>query len=526
MKILLISIDLVLGTRILMSVLKDQNFQVHNLQIVGIKYSDDFTGKALQDIYDFSKDYDIVGLSFNSFYSLVAANLGKYLKSKGIRWIITGGPHTTALPEEVLTYSDVAVIYEAELTFPKLLRNLSSDKKSCSNVNGIVFKNKYGQIVNTGCPEIETNLDNIPFQSFSYEDITYYDFLDKTFKKPTIDNFFTRDGRNYFIMTSRGCPFNCTYCCNNLFSKINKNFVKIRKRSIHNIISEMKIAKKFGFKGFYIADDNFLAFTLDEIENFSRIYKSLIKLPFGIAGINPNNMRAMDSAKKIELLLTAGLSDVRIGVQSGSNKTLKIFNRRYTVEELPTLVKNFGDRKTIWKGTNNKLRVAIDFICDAPWENKKDKLDTIKLANNLLPAYSAFFYTLIYLPGTDIYELALKKGWANNRERDIYLRGIAGVDDNIYNRLLFLVAVLKERGARLPDEIISHVLDIDRKNPDLSEKFIDSVIKVINDVESHHSFNLEHLTLHPYLKGFNKWEKTIGQKGKRVLFRSYHEPYG
>lgn len=526
MKILLISIDLVLGTRILINVLKGQNFEVHNLQIVGIKYSDDFTDEVLQDIYDFVKGYEIVGLSFNSFYSLLAARLGNYLKEKGIKWVISGGPHVTVLPEEVITFSDVAVIHEAELTMPKLLRSLFNNEKSFSNVNGIVFKDGNGKIVNTGYPKLETNLDNIPFQSFCYEDITYYDFSSKTFKKPTIDNLFPHGGRNYFIVTSRGCPFKCTYCCNNLFAKVNKDFMKVRKRSVDNIISEMRKAKDFGFKGFYIADDNFLTFTLDEIKNFSKLYKSSIQLPFGVAGINPNNMRAIDSAKKIELLLNAGLSDVRIGVQSGSNKTLKIFNRKYTAEELPGLVKIFENRKTIWKGAKNKLRVAVDFICDAPWETEKDKVDTIKLANNLLPTYGIFFYTLVYLPGTDIYELSLKKGWVNNRERDIYLRGIAGVDDNIYNRLLFLVAILKERGVKLPDEIIFHILDAYRENPSLSEKLINFVIKVINDVESHHGFNLEHLTLHPYLKGFNKWEKTVGQRGRKVLFRSYHEPYG
>jgi len=525
MKILLISIDLVLGTRVLINVLKNSGIHARNLQITGVKYSDTFSDEALRDIYAFSKGYDVVGLSFNSFYSLLAARLGRYLKSRGIKWIIAGGPHATALPEEAIEFSDVAVIYEAELTLPKLLNNLSSNT-SLSGVKGLVFKDANGRVVNTGCPEVESDLDNVPFQSLSPEEIIYYDFPNKVFRKPKLDDIFPHGGRNYFIMTSRGCPFKCAYCCNNLFAKLNKDFTKVRRRSVANIISEMKRAKDAGFEGFYLADDNFLSFNLNEIRKFSKLYRASIKMPFGIAGINPNNMRAPDAAEKIELLLKCGLSDVRIGAQSGSNKTLKIFNRRYTAEELPGLLKVFENRNTIWKGRNNKLRVAIDFICDAPWETDKDKLATLKLANNLLNTYGIFFYTLVFLPGTDIYELALNKKWIKSKERDIYLKGIAGVSDNIYNRLFFLIAVFKERGCGMPDEIISHILDLNGKNPGLAEKLIDFCIKAINDNEKHHGLNLEHLTIHPYLKGFNKWEKTVGEKGKKVLFRSYHQPYG
>jgi radical SAM superfamily enzyme YgiQ (UPF0313 family) len=525
MKVLLISIDLVLGTRILISMLRSKKFVVKNLQIIGLKYSDVFSKKTLQDIYEFSKEFDVVGLSFNSFYSVLAAQLGEYLKSKGVRWIIAGGPHVTAKPEDVMAYSDIAVIYEAEITLPKLLERLNTGNSFC-DIKGLVFRNEEGRIINTGCPEIEDKLDSIPLQSISSKDIRYYNFKNKSFQEPTIGNLFPHGGRNYFIMTSRGCPFNCAYCCNNLFAKINKKFTKIRKRSIQNIISEMRIAKQMGFGGFYVVDDNFLAFTKEEIESFSELYRSGINLPFGLSGINPNNLRLENSKEKIEALLKCGLSDVRIGVQSGSNKTLKIFNRRYTTEELPKLLDIFDDRRTIWRKPGDKLRVAIDFICDAPWEEEKDKVDTLKLANNLLTRYGVFFYTLIYLPGTDIYELALKEKWFADAQRDIYLRGIAGVEDNIYNRLFFLIAVLKERGSKVSEEIIEHILRIHKENAGLAEELIDSIIKAVNNIEEHHGVTTAHLTLHPYLKGFNRWTKTAGDKGKKVLFRSYHEPYG
>lgn len=525
MKMLLVSIDLVLGTRILVNVLKDKNIEAHNLQISGIRYSDTLSEDALRNIQDFSKNYDIVGISFNSFYSLIAAQLGVYLKSQGLKWLIVGGPHVTALPEEVMTYADIAVIYEAELSLSQLIKNLES-RSPLNEVDGIIFKDASGQIVRNRPPKIVYNLDSIPIPSSSPNDITYYNIANNKFEKPTIDNMFPHAGRNYFILASRGCPFKCAFCSNSLFAKLNKDIVKIRKRSVANIIQEMKMAKDAGFKGFCIADDNLLAFTLEEIEEFSKQFRTIINLPFGVTGVNPNNMRSEHSAKKIDLLLNCGLSDVRIGVQSGSNKTLKIFNRRYTAEELSGLLICFENRKTIWEKPNDKLRVVVDFICDSRWEEMDDKLATINLANNLLSTYGIFCHTLIFLPGTEIYDLAIKEGWIEDKAKDIYLRGIAGVEDNIHNRLLFLIAVLKERGGRLPNDIIAHILKIDDRDHLLAEKFVDLIIMVVNDVEKHHSFSTNYLTLHPYLKGFNKWTKKVGQEGKKVLFRSYYEAYG
>jgi len=525
MKMLFISIDLVMGTRVLVNVLKAKDFKAHSLEINRMRYLDTFSEKAMDNIYRFSAGYDVVGLSFNSFNSVIAAQLGKYFKSRGVKWLITGGHHATAAPEEVIPYSDIVAIYEAELTLPKLLAHLK-EGRPLDEVPGIIFKDKKGKIVNTGCPTIENNLDNIPFQSCSPEDITYYDFKTDKFDKPAFDSLFPHGGTNYFIMASRGCPFRCTYCSTNLLRKLNKDFMKIRKRSVPNVISEMEAAKQLGFKGFYICDDNFLAYTMEEIEEFVKLYRQKLGLPFGIIGLNPNNMRAANSAKKIDILLDSGLSDVRIGIQSGSNKTLKMFKRSYNAEELPGLLSAFKDRKTIWKSPHDKLRIVVDFICDSAWEDEKDKIDTLKTANDLLPIYGIQFNTLIYLPGTDVYEMALEKGWLKDKEKDIYLRGIVGIEDNIYNRLLYLIAVLKERGSRLPDEVLSHILEAHKKDPGLAEKLIDFMIKTVNDIEGHHGFNTTYLTLHPYLKGFSKWTKTAGQKGKKVLFRSYHEVYG
>jgi len=304
-------------------------------------------------------------------------------------------------------------------------------------------------------------------------------------------------------------------------------FKKVRKRSISNIIEEMQYALENGYKSFYITDDNFFSFNVNELRVFREEYLKRIKMPFSVVGINPNNFRQSSAEEKLKILLESGLTDVRIGIQSGSDKTLKVFKRNYKSEDVPKLLAPLDrNRETIWEAPYDNLHIALDFICDGVWETNDDKIDTIKLALRVLKQYSIFFYTLVYLPGTQIYHEAIENGWINNNEEGIYFRGIAGVDDNIYNRILFLIAVTKERSITLSDKLIDHLLEVAKLDTAMAKEFVNCMIDCINSVEEHHHVNLEHAALHPYLRGFNEWTKTTGQIGRKVLFRSYHKPYG
>lgn len=524
MNITLLQIDLVLGSRILLQLLREKKFNAKSLQI-NIKYNDSLTEEDLEIIWNYVEDSDIVGLSFNTFYAPIAKNLAIFLKKKGIRYIIVGGSHATALPEEVIQYSDIVIKYEAEKTLVNVLESIT-DYKKLSLINGIVYRYNNKIFYNNHPPEIVWELDGLPFQSIDTEYIKFFDKENKLYT-PEKSILFPHLKNCYFILASRGCPFSCTYCSNSLYHSINPQFKKVRKRSIFNIIREMEYALENGFNSFYIADDNFFSFDIEELRIFKEEYLSKIKKPYSVVGINPSNFKQSSAEKKLKILLESGLTDVRIGIQSGSDKTLKIFNRKYKTEEIPNLLSLLDrNRKTIWDPPYDKLNISLDFICDGIWETNADKIATIKLALKVLKQYSIFFYTLIYLPGTQIYHQAVKNKWINNNEKDIYMRGIAGVDDNIYNRILFLIAVTKERSITLSEKLIDHILEVAKADGDLAKEIINSIIHCINSLEKHHKVNLEHAASHPYLKGFNEWTKTTGQVGRKVLFRSYHKPYG
>jgi len=524
MKVALIQIDLVMGARVILSLLSQKGHSVKSLQI-NIRYTDLFAKEDLETIYEYVGDPDVVGLSFNTFYAVSAKQLAVFLKKKGIKHIIVGGNHVTALPDEAIEFSDIVIRYEAEITFPRVLEALEGGH-GLLKIEGIVYKSNGEVFKNNGTIDIMWDLNALPFQSVDTNIIKYFDLKRKIYT-PDRNTLFPHSKGCYFILASRGCPFSCTYCSNSLYHNIDKRFSKVRKRTIDNILSEMEYALSNGFESFYIVDDHFFSFTLDELKEFNRGYRERINKPFSISGLNPNNLRAKAAREKINLLISCGLSDVRIGVQSGSDKTLKIFKRGYKAQDIPALLAPIEEnRNTIWEPPHDKLHVALDFICDAVWESPEDKIETIQLARKVLTQYTIFFYTLVYLPGTELYNLAIKNGWIEDKVSDIYLKGIAGVEDNIYNRILFLIAVTKERGITFSQELLDFILKLSRTDEAMTKNIVNSIIDCVNKVETHHNINHKHATLHPYLRGFNEWTKVAGQVGKKVLFRSYHQAYG
>ena len=137
----------------------------------------------------------------------------------------------------------------------------------------------------------------------------------------------------------------------------------------------MEYALENDYKSFYFADDNFFSFKMEELKMFKNEYLRRIKMPFSVVGINPNNFRQSSAREKLKILLESGLTDVRVCVQSGSDETLKIFNRNYKSEEVPKLLSPLDEnRKTIWNPPYDKLHVSLDFICDGIWEINDEKI--------------------------------------------------------------------------------------------------------------------------------------------------------
>lgn len=117
--------------------------------------------------------------------------------------IVIGGIHASLMYEQILKKYPflTAVLGEGELTFAELIPKLINKDNDFESINGIAF-NKNGEIVKTKTRALIENLDILPF--------------------PKHEIFFTEDRSLGNLLTSRGCPFNCSFCCLDSISQLKK----------------------------------------------------------------------------------------------------------------------------------------------------------------------------------------------------------------------------------------------------------------------------------------------------------------
>ena len=170
---------------------------------------------------------------------------------------VIGGPHASAAPQSVLSHADVDYIFrgEGEKGFSYFLKNFSSSERL--RAPGLGYRDGDNIILNA--PELIENLDDIPFPDYKKMRFARYTKM-----------YFMKRFPAAPIMSSRGCPFQCTFCAGH-----NVSGRKWRSRTVGNILEEIEyLRREYGIKEVDFWDDNF---TLDRkrIEEFCASLKSL-----------------------------------------------------------------------------------------------------------------------------------------------------------------------------------------------------------------------------------------------------------
>jgi len=333
---------------------------------------------------------------------------------------------------------------EGERSILDFAKSIDS-KRAMENVNNISYKENGKVIKNPLYPFIENlddipAFDHIPLNSFIQEKSGQIIPLDKrSFKK-----YARYRGTIYNVMASRGCPFSCTYCCNNHISKLYK-VNKIRKRSISNIISELEKAVRDNPQIEYInfLDDCFLAYSEKYLEEFCNIYKEKVKKLVIVRTIPIYITR-----DKMRSLKDAGLGWINVGLQSGSDRVCKEVFKRMSFK------KDFLKAARIVKDFN--VAAFYDVILDNPFENEGDKIETIETIMHAPKPYHIQLFSLSLYLGTEIYERAQKEC-----VRDI--ESSLEKDYNVYDKAILnditRIAAFLNRG------YVEKVLFLYRENP-------------------------------------------------------------
>ena len=263
---------------------------------------------------------DIIGISsvtpnIEGAYRLINLIRKEFPETK----LILGGPHTTAFPEEALERSelDVAVIGEGERTFTELVEYYLSDKTSSetlSGIDGICFR-KDDKIIKTNPRKFIKDLDTIPFPARKLIPAEKYQGYPLFKATPST-----------VIISSRGCPYNCTFCSNNVWKSSKPVY---RVRSPKNIVDEIEMLVQKGYKEFFDLSDEFNT----NLDMAKEILREIVRRGLPIYYKCQLRAKPIDE-ELVQLMKNAGVWYVHLGIESGNPETLKGIRKMVTLEDV------------------------------------------------------------------------------------------------------------------------------------------------------------------------------------------------
>jgi radical SAM superfamily enzyme YgiQ (UPF0313 family) len=296
---------------------------------------------------------------------------------------VCGSHHATLASEEVIAQPGINIVCRGEGEFP--LRDLMAALENGSDYSRIqnLWVKRNGEIVRNDFRPLIDPLDQLP-----YEDRELFARLpvwEQTNYEPT-------------LFCGRGCPFNCTYCCNNALMRLYKDKGKfVRLRSPENVMGELQqLVDRYTVKSFFFEDDTF-TLNHDWVREFCRLYTQRFKLPFRIY------IRVETATREIMTLLRdAGCYMVNIGLESGNPEIrARVMNRKMTNEEI---IETFRICDDLGIKTFNFNLIGV------PGDTVKSIEDTIELNRVVRPTHAqvSIFYPY---PGTELHHYCLEHGY-------------------------------------------------------------------------------------------------------------------
>lgn len=319
---------------------------------------------------------------------------------------VFGGVHPTAVPERVLRRPEVdaVAIGEAEISLLEFLKRCTGRGGRVSlparPVKGLVFKKSGKRLGRFEEGPLVMDLDSLPFP----------------FKAPVVAAL-KDTGTFYSIITSRGCPFKCSYCFNS-YCMHGRGGLSLRQRSVDNVIRELVWAKaRFPVKYFLFTDDCFTTNTR-WLTEFCRRYRQELGLPFWCL-THPLYL----NRDKIKLLKRAGCNSITIGVQSLSEEiNTRILNRQSDRLKIAEAIKAFKE---------HGIMVQVDHILGIPDDSLELEEEAVRFYSENKPDILSVFW-LTYYPKVAILDIARKKGLLTARDIDRLEEGLKITPGNFH----------------------------------------------------------------------------------------------
>jgi len=326
--------------------------------------------------------------------------------------IICGGIHPTSLPDETIKQDcfDMICLGEGEGAMEDLLQRMR-EKRPYTDVKNLWVKDATGYVHKNDKRPVIRPLESLPRPD-----------------KALFAKYGALTSR-IMIMTTRGCPFACTFCVNSFRNAAYSGEVYLRQRTVPNIIEDLiDIKKTYKPKKFRFEDDVF-AFNQKWLDEFKVEYRKHINLPFHCY-VTPST--AKDEVLKG--LKDAGCESVSMGVQSGSEKIRTMMLHRKHTDELI-----IAAAKRIKK---HGIRLQAEYIFGFPTETPEDMWKSYEL-NDKLDAYNTASFIFYPYPKTALAEYSLENGYLTKEDYDKIKEGYGSYHTSCWLNLPYKDEVYK-----------------------------------------------------------------------------------
>lgn len=321
-----------LGLIYIGTALKDKGHQVRILDR-NLNYSEEYLISILKEGYDFVGIGTYTG---RMLYDAIAVS--KIVKEKFKSIVIWGGFHPTIVPEQTLknSYVDHIIRGEGEEVFLKVLE-LYEKGEDFSKLNG----------VDLNPMAHPPDINKLPLPDYNLVDINKYP--------------------HFYVSTSRGCPYKCTFCYNSYGVGSIKPYRNLDFDKSVKLLEE--VVYKYKRKTFTIVDDNFPS----DKERMRRICDKIKDLGVKFDTFSRANYCDLDT---LSYLKKAGCWQIQIGVESGNQRILNFLKKGTTVEMNAEAIKNC-------KKVGILSHAA--FMIGLPTETIEDLKDTAKFIETYKP---------------------------------------------------------------------------------------------------------------------------------------------
>lgn len=371
---------------------------------------------------------DIVAISIKTATIDSARYVGKLVKSAfPYVKIVVGGPHVTlgCLELSQEKWVDAAFLGEGEAKFLEFCSMLSRGNYKATSDNCGINAKFYIEMSES----FVASLDSLHFPAY---------------------NIFSKDVFNwvqssYPLVTSRGCPYKCSYCS---VPRLSGGIIRLR--SPENVIEELKHAQAmYGITGFEIIDD---AFNVD-LARCKKFCKMLLAENLKLVWTCPNGLRADRVDDELaDLMFKSGCQEVMIGIETADPQLLSTVNKRETLEDIESGIRTFQ---------RAGIRVGGYFIIGLPGDSFHSQEMSIEFSNKM--GIAAHFNLLVPYPGTEIWEKLVKDKFSvKDIEGSSHFSGALIGYESIVKMGTYTIPELKRTFEMIhtrlgrPDMIISH----------------------------------------------------------------------